>query len=472
MVDIPSALGARHSERVELTVRALSYCPAAAPLLDRFVAAMKEAVRRYPGEPHERPPVLQGSALKEALNLDDAEYRTLSTLLFSESWFFGNGSGNADGDWTRAIRAEILVLKDVTNIEGYLDAVARYRFGPRQITVTEPEATGATEPNPTPEAVVAAAGEPRSQPAGTVPASTPDPRAVAVAHGRDEQARQAMFDFLRALGLLPLEWGELVARAGSGSPYTGEVVRTAFRDAKAVVVLFTPDEEARLHPELWGEHEPNDERSYTPRPRANVILEAGMGLMSHAERTIIVEVGRTRLISNLAGMNVIRISGEDTARRLNDLKSRLEAADCPVNATSGDWLNVERFDNLTALRRRVRPPAADTEASRTSSQSVDPTEHASVETILRELGAHVEVATTDLLPRGQDLTTAELQPWAGTTGVTIRNRCGRSLEGRFLAEGQGRGLTPLDELNTKLHFIQDDLSLKARGGHFATGPWD
>jgi hypothetical protein len=42
------------------------------------------------------------------------------------------------------------------------------------------------------------------------------PGNVAVAYGRDDTARQAMFAFLRALGLVPLEWGALISQRGRG----------------------------------------------------------------------------------------------------------------------------------------------------------------------------------------------------------------------------------------------------------------
>ncbi len=180
-----------------------------------------------------------------------------------------------------------------------------------------------------------------------------DPRSVAVAHGRDDQARRAMFGFLQDLGLTPLDWGSLRARTGHTNPYTGDVVELAFQVAQAVVVLFTPDDEARLHPELAGEDEPEHERRLTGQPRSNVILEAGMALISHPDRTIIVELGRLRPISNLAGRNTVRITGSDTTAKLNELASRLETAQCPVNRHGTDWLDTQRFAQLAALTRRA-----------------------------------------------------------------------------------------------------------------------
>jgi hypothetical protein len=140
-IDIPASLGARFSQQVQLTVRALSYCHEAATLLRWFVLAMREAVARYPGDGPDQP-LLRGLDVKAALGLDPADYGKLSMLLFSESWFFGSGGGDPRGDWHRAIRAEILLLNDVTDINGYLDAVAHYRFG-----APEAPASPSTEPS-------------------------------------------------------------------------------------------------------------------------------------------------------------------------------------------------------------------------------------------------------------------------------------------------------------------------------------
>lgn len=96
-------------------------------------------------------------------------------------------------------------------------------------------------------------------------------RAIFVVHGRNLAARDAMFDFLRTLGLLPIEWSQAVAATGRPSPYVGEVLKAAFGRAKAVMVLMTPDDEARLRPHLQGRGEPPHETNLTPQARANVL---------------------------------------------------------------------------------------------------------------------------------------------------------------------------------------------------------
>src|SRR5215468_9339290 len=67
-------------------------------------------------------------------------------------------------------------------------------------------------------------------------------RKVFVVHGRNRKARTAMFTFLRAIGLAPIEWSEAVKLTGEASPYIGNVLDAAFNAAQAVVVLLTPDD--------------------------------------------------------------------------------------------------------------------------------------------------------------------------------------------------------------------------------------
>ena len=181
-----------------------------------------------------------------------------------------------------------------------------------------------------------------------------DPRRVAVMHGRDIAARTAVFDLLRRLGLHPMEWDELVGQTGSAAPYSGEVVAVAFEVAQAVVVVLTPDDIGFLHPDLRGARETEDDREPTGQARLNVVLEAGMALQSRPMQTVLVEIGRTRTISDLAGRNTVRLDGG--AKAINSLATRLERAGCPVDRGRSDWLDADSFARLDALSR-TPPPA-------------------------------------------------------------------------------------------------------------------
>lgn len=168
-----------------------------------------------------------------------------------------------------------------------------------------------------------------------------DPRKVFVVYGRNEKARKAIFAFLRSIGLDPQDWSQWVEATRQGSPYTGEVLKKGFREAQAFVVLMTPDDEARLREPLRTANEDPHEINLTPQPRPNVIYEAGMAMGIAEDRTILIELGRLRPISDFFGRNIIRM--DNTPQRRKDLAHRLGTAGCPIDLT-GDWLDAGDFD--------------------------------------------------------------------------------------------------------------------------------
>jgi predicted nucleotide-binding protein len=178
--------------------------------------------------------------------------------------------------------------------------------------------------------------------AATMQTESGDPRKVFVVYGRNEHIRLAMFSFLRSIDLHPMEWSQLVALTGKSSPYIGEVLNVGFREARAAVVIMTPDDEARLIPGFWKDDDPNDERDFTRQPRQNVLLEAGMALGISEERTVIVTFGKLRQISDILGRHVVRMTGASFQSR-KELAQRLQTAGCAVNTTGNDWVHAGDF---------------------------------------------------------------------------------------------------------------------------------
>jgi hypothetical protein len=119
---------------------------------------------------------------------------------------------------------------------------------------------------------------------------TRNPKRVMVVHGRNAAARDAMFTFLRAVGLEPIEWEQAVGLTGAATPHNLDAVRAAMSEGQAVVVILTAEDHARLLPELAGEND-DDEQSLRGQPRQNVILEAGLAMGIDRNRTILVELG-------------------------------------------------------------------------------------------------------------------------------------------------------------------------------------
>lgn len=166
----------------------------------------------------------------------------------------------------------------------------------------------------------------------------PDPRKVFVVHGRDERLRKDFFAFLRSIGLHPLEWSQAIALTGSASPYIGEVLERAFAEAQAVVVLLSPDDEAKLKDAYIKESDPVHERELMGQARPNVLFEAGMAFGSHPKRTVMAEVGALRPFSDVAGRHTVRLDNSANARL--EIANRLENAGCDVNKSGQDWLEV------------------------------------------------------------------------------------------------------------------------------------
>lgn len=169
------------------------------------------------------------------------------------------------------------------------------------------------------------------------PVTELDPRKVFVVHGRDEHARSGLLNFLRCLDLQPIEWSAAVEKVGHPNPYIREILDAAFSMASAVLIMFTPDDEAKLGDQFLGDRDNDVERTLTGQPRPNVLLEAGMALGLYPRRTVIVEMGSLRPISDLSGMHVVRLS--NSVERRQDLAQRLRLAGCQVNLEGRHWHN-------------------------------------------------------------------------------------------------------------------------------------
>jgi predicted nucleotide-binding protein len=166
-------------------------------------------------------------------------------------------------------------------------------------------------------------------------------RKVFVVHGRNEAAKKAVFDLLRALDLSPLEWGQVTRATGSGSPFIFDILEKGFEIAQAIVVVLTPDESVEMRPELRREEADNWPRH---QPRLNVLFEAGMAFMRDRKRTILVEFGPMTEASDLSGIHTLRVRrGQGVAIR-QELAERLKSAGCEVNTAGQDWLTAGDFD--------------------------------------------------------------------------------------------------------------------------------
>ncbi len=182
-----------------------------------------------------------------------------------------------------------------------------------------------------------------------------DPRTIFVVHGRNLEARNSLFRFLRSIGLRPLEWSQVIQLTGKASPFIGEILDVAFTKAQAVVVLMTPDDVAQLQESLRSTHDPPYESQLTGQARPNVLFEAGMAMGRDSDRTIIVELGIVRPFSDIAGRHTVRLSNSSVTRQ--ELAERLRTAGCPVDLSGRDWHTEGDFDLQAAVGIETPQPS-------------------------------------------------------------------------------------------------------------------
>jgi len=197
--------------------------------------------------------------------------------------------------------------------------------------------------------------KPRRQGAKASKSRVRKSNAVMVVHGRNQRLSSSMFTFLRSIGLQPIEWSQAIRRTKKAAPHVGEILVAAFREAAAVVVLLTPDDEARLKSEFVKPSDARHERELTGQARPNVLFEAGRAFGSHPDSTVLVQIGAVRPFSDTAGVHVVQLSQAVESRK--DLADRLEIAGCAVDLTGSAWMTEGDF-SLSDPRARTRRRSA------------------------------------------------------------------------------------------------------------------
>lgn len=264
-------------------------------------------------------------------------------FLRSEGWLWNSFTTTEEG-WLLAVSRDTRRFRDAETLDDYLQ---------RRRNLLDGESVGDVSRN-------SGEGDLDMALEATSEDNEPDTRSVFIVHGRDLAARDALAEFLRALDLRPIDFEQMVGATGSGAPYVGEAVTAGFMIAQAVVVLLTPDDEARLHGDLHQKGELQGETELRGQARPNVLFEAGMAFAKHPDRTVIVEIGRLRPFSDVAGRHAVRLGSPAS---LNALATRLQGAGCDVKLSGSDWLKTDRFDALGAHERAPLP----------SEQSPEPT---------------------------------------------------------------------------------------------------
>lgn len=338
----------RPQSEIRLTVAGLATTKAGASDAALFLDVLSWCVDRERemtlGPPHQAQPLVVTSdeyrrhCEDRGMPSDSVTMAKAYQLLSVEGHTGSGGFNLSAGEWSTEVDDRLRPFRGVTTLDGYHSVLATIRSPNRVALGAGAEAMGLPSASP-----------------------APDPARVFVVHGRNASARDAMFDFLRALGLRPIEWSQAVRLTGKGSPYIGEILDAAFAEAQAVIVLMTPDEIAYLRSEYAsGDSDPEAQPATQSRP--NVLFEAGMAMGHDSARAILVELGKVRAFSDVAGRHAVRL--DDSVPRRKELAQRLETAGCVVDTTGDSWLSAGDFTppplpgGGLPLGKRVPAPAS------------------------------------------------------------------------------------------------------------------
>ncbi|GAB3615436.1 TIR domain-containing protein [Humibacter ginsengisoli] len=317
------------------------------PGIDRLEQAIDLPENEYvsmPGETKERRAVALVNAIFENAHTDDLIIDLLDFLCVEDT----GADYRMAGEPYRKLEDKVLVPRGVMLKEDGFEyttpeqaATAAARTSPPSLNdiwdsyiTTPPKATPVTSSTTPPkQSPVATPAKEPPQDRGT--RSSLDPQKVFIVHGRDDRPVKVIEKFLTFIGLRAMAWSEAVAATGKAQPTTFEIVSAGLKTAAAVIVIFSPDDLARIKDDF---SDANDEdRKVRGQARQNVTLEAGMAFGLAPDRTIFVRSAYIRPISDIDGFNWVKLDGEWESR--NDLMKRLEAAGARVNQSYPNLLH-------------------------------------------------------------------------------------------------------------------------------------
>lgn len=197
-------------------------------------------------------------------------------------------------------------------------------------------------PDDTSNQVLKISNIPYPKSAGESTSSKIDPKKVFVVHGRNLLLRESMFNFLRSVGLQPIEWSQAIAITKKGTPDVPEILDAAFSQAQAVLVLLSGDDEAKLINKFIEPNDADYEKKLTPQARPNVLFEAGLAMGRYPERTILVQIGNLRPWSDVAGKHLTRMNNRPEKRQ--ELVTKLKNAGCEIDTSGTSWYTSGDFD--------------------------------------------------------------------------------------------------------------------------------
>ena len=112
--------------------------------------------------------------------------------------------------------------------------------------------------------------------------------------------------------------------------------------------MLSPDDEARLKDQFVAKHERSTEGKLRGQARPNVIFETGIAIGSHHKKTIMVQVGNVKPFTDIGGMHIPHLIGDDKSR--NEFANRLADVGCKIDRDGDHWLRAGDFIPIAPKR--------------------------------------------------------------------------------------------------------------------------
>lgn len=157
-------------------------------------------------------------------------------------------------------------------------------------------------------------------------------KSVFIVFGRNEDVVNEVTDFIESLGLTVITFPDAKSKCPDTTPHNLDIVKKGMSLSGATVIIFSPDDEARLCEEFHNQ-EKNDstELKHQGQPRANVFFEAGAAMIRDRPNTVLTELGKIRVVSDIVGLHTVRLDFKGWNRQLLD---ELKKTGCEVNLDS------------------------------------------------------------------------------------------------------------------------------------------
>ena len=174
--------------------------------------------------------------------------------------------------------------------------------------------------------------------------------------GRDSEAANKIEAWLEEIGVKAIKLETATAWIEEGAPFAEDMLDMIFEQAKAVIFLLTGEEEVRLREDFRQSNDKDSKNESWLQPDQDRLFEAGYAFARYHERVFLVQSGRVRLLSDIAGRFIYVFENSD---HQHALKNRLQTVTGRINSVEDRDINtsvVHQTNNVSTNPVHIKIP--------------------------------------------------------------------------------------------------------------------